>query len=142
MKTVLLILLSLYLNAQVKRSHRYSNPNIVTIYPSRPVIFGRSAIDLVALNIMVDSMDIDRQKAIIYAYCPNKPFDRLRFYFAEGSDIMIFKSKEDGNYGEYNLSVEDYIVLRDNQLTEIWFDQEEAGVSNGYFFCDFISSLK
>ncbi len=143
MKTIILLLFCIGATGQVYRTHRYEeSPEIVTIYPKKPLIFGRSAMDMVAVNIMVDSMDTDKQKAIIYAYCPQRPFGWIKIIFADETEIYLLKTKEDGNYGEYRLSVEDFISFSEAGVVGIRFDGELAEVSNRYFFCDFITNLK
>lgn len=126
--------------AQTRRISRYdNNPEIVTILPEKPMIFGRCMADLTILNICIDSLNAENQRVMVFVYYPQTTYEYLRIGL-DGGNLVLGRTKQDGNYGEYRVSKENYLRMVNERFVSISFgDSGDCDiVKNGYFFCDFL----
>lgn len=141
---IVFFLLAAYFTAdgQTIRFHRYEkNPKIITKYHAYPMLYGRSSADIVAVNVMVDSLATDKEKVTVFAFYPNIVYDEIKITFEDGALAILPRSKIIQNYGEYVVSKDNYNQLSNKKFISISFGDsgECSEVRMGYFFCDFLN---
>lgn len=146
--TVVLILLmvgcSTRCKGQTERIHRYDDaPEVVTKFPSEPLMFGDDVSDRIVLNISIDSVSVTKQRVVVFVFYPRKVGTSLRIGLESGDMLNLEPFKVDGGYVEYLVTLDAFLKLRNSRVDYVNFVgvAQCIDIKEKAFFRDFLTKL-
>jgi hypothetical protein len=125
----------------IERVTRYGNrPDIVTKFPTKPLLFGDSSI---VLNICTDSIEPHKQRIMVFVFFHDKISQSLKIGFENGEMIQLEPFSIDSTYVEYIVRPEQFYKMKNFRFDYLNFVgvAQCVEIVDKTFFRDFLRDL-